>query len=426
MRLVLGMLLLSLACKQLLPETAKDKFSTAPLHDNEHSFGRKFAFLIKHVHAQEWRIAYGFSSADCERSASFTKLRDAINVALRTWIAPLKKMSARPFVESFSYHKRKAVPDGFISSHLHLLDLESLQPHLQIIFYCRDEMSYAMTIPVQVDAAIPDVHLFYHHKDQEESEGYTGFLSKTPFSMKVLVHEIGHAFGMLDTYPTEQQAHIGQPPAIMAAVGFYKDGAVTLATDDIKGIKWLYRYYHQKHEQLEDERNKCFFPDYELVERERGAPACVPRHPLITSLKMAHQHERLGNSNASRKFIADAKRLLSYGYGDPGKVNAQDKDGNTALHYVVMYAQASKQMHNVKVASVWKLEQPSWWASIGHTLLALPRCPVSGGKRRARDEQCFARPELNCVCIDLTIKNKQQQTARELADAEIAAAFPAR
>ena len=423
MQLIFSLLLLLLACKQPTPEVAEDKFATAPLSYNKASYGRQFAFLIEHVHASRWHIAYGFSSTHCKHSLPLKHMQNTISAALRLWIAPLAKMSAQPFVDKFSYYERRAVAVDHYSLQL---VLGSLQPHVQIIFYCREKASYAMSNPAftigkinPTSPTIPDVHLAYHKARHD-------YIGSTRFSMTVLVHELGHAFGMLDTYPTEQHNHIGQPASIMASNSFYnKSGAIKLATDDIKGIKWLYRYYHQKNEQIEDESNKCFFPDYELIEREqRGAPVCLPRYPLITALKMAQQHEQQGNFSATSKHLFNAKRMLTYNYGDPGKINAQDADGNTALHYAIINAQTSKRIHKVATTSAWLPNMPGRWANIGSTLLALPQCTVSGDARRTRDKRCFDSQDLNCACIDLTVKNKQQKTARELADAESAAAFP--
>ena len=174
------------------------------------------------------------------------------------------------------------------------------------------------------------------------------------------------------------------------------------------------------------QHQQVFFPDYELVEHQRGSPACLPKYPLITSLKMAYQHERQQNLYAADKHLLNAVRTLGYPYGDPGKVNAQDEDGNTALHHAVTYAIASKKMSQRVTTSAWLLDMPSKWAKVGTALLALQLCSASGTARRGIDLACFDSQELNCKCIDLTIKNKKQQTARDLADDEIAAAFPLR
>ena len=423
MKFILGLLLLSLACKKPAPEVAEGKFSVPPLAYSEHSYNRQFDFLIKRVHEQTWHIAYGFSSADCKASLPIATLQSAVDAALRLWLAPLKKMTVQSLVNQYTYHERAVRASGFARSPLRLV-VGKLKPHLKIIFYCRPMINHAMPIPVHTRRGeylasdlIPSVHLARHEKRRD-------YIVGTPFSGTVLVHELGHAFGFLDTYPSEHHSNVAQPASIMSSQAFYnKSGANVLAVDDIKGIKWLYKYYHQDHEKISS-TNKCFFPDYELVEHKRGSPACLPKYPLITSLKMAYQHERQQNLYATDKHLHNAVRTLGYTHGDPGKANAQDEDGNTALHHAVTYAIASKKMYQIVTTSAWLLDMPSKWAKVGTALLALQPCSASGTARRGIDLACFDSQELNCKCIDLTIKNKKQQTARDLADDEIAAAFP--
>ena len=393
---------------------AEDKFGAEPLIYNKYYPSGRFDFLIKHVHNPQWDIAYGFSSPDCKQSLSITELQKATSTALRLWIAPLAEMSEQPFVNKFIYHEQEvdSTPDFFQDGSSFLkMKLKDSKPHLQIIFYCREAISFAMN--TRTKQPIPDINLS-HHKAQ------TDHISGTSFSMATLVHELGHAFGLLDTYPTELHDHIGQPVSIMAGISYTKSDAVKLAADDIKGIKWLYRYYHKK-DTLKS--NACFFPDYELV--VRGAPACLPKHPLITALKMAHQHEQQGNFYFTNMHLQNAIRLTSYSLGDPGKINAQDDDGNTALHYAVKYAQASKRKHGVLIASIWVSNTPAYWAVVGRRLLDLPPCKDTGDARRKHDKECFEYPTSYCACIDLTIKNKRQETALDLADVEILAGFPA-
>lgn len=416
MRLAFIVLLLSFACKKVTPEVAEGKFSTVPLSSGEYSYDQQFSYLIEHVHEQQWHINYSAPIECISAEEKRSHLREAISAALRMWLAPLAKISDKPIVDKFTY-SMKAVAGKLVNSdqsYSYILERsESEKPRLEVIFYCRYYTSYAMVRPKGSGKKIPDVHLSY-------PEILTDYIKDMPFSMTILVHELGHAFGLLDTYPTNTKPRIGQPASIMSSANLAtKASEVTLTDDDIKGIKWLYKYYHKKDE-LNKTENKCFFDDYELIERERGAPACLPKHPLVTALKMAHQHEMAGNYDATEKILLNAHQMVNYPYGDPGKVNAQDEDGNTALHYVIKYAQASKHKHNVSVTSVWMYDQiPNMWARFGVSLLALQPYDVNMDNQ----QQCFDKQQPDCKRIDLTVKNKNGQTARQLADAEIAVAF---
>ncbi len=159
--------------------------------------------------------------------------------------------------------------------------------------------------------------------------------------MKAMLHEIGHLFGLADTYVGARRGPAGmdtggrnntrgsQPTSFMS--GFFpalteKDiknidrdalvplqGLVTLGKDDENGIIWLYKYTYEGLP-LTD----CFFPDYELEEIPFG---CKPKHPLIFELKQ-NNNERL-----ALDVLTDDKNL---------NVNAQDADGMTALHHAVL------------------------------------------------------------------------------------------
>ena len=143
--------------------------------------------------------------------------------------------------------------------------------------------------------------------------------------MAVLVHEMGHIFGLADTYLRFEDwgkpeldkggsdATKGtQPGAAMSGLtAFHRDGGM-LGRDDKVGIVWLYK---RRYEGLG--LRDCVFPDYELEVAPLG---CRPKYPLIFVLK--HNHE------------VGAIIILR---DDPGlDVNVRDADGMTALHHAVL------------------------------------------------------------------------------------------
>ncbi len=138
-----------------------------------------------------------------------------------------------------------------------------------------------------------------------------------------LIHELGHAFGLEDTYVKQErhkdwknkgglEATVGTQPASAMAGWSADEHSIRIAEDDVRGILWLYKHFH---EGLPTE--DCFFPDYVLEEEPRG---CIPKYPLIFELKHGYPHRAI--------------RMLDE---DPNlDVNAQDESGLTALHHAVM------------------------------------------------------------------------------------------
>ena len=147
--------------------------------------------------------------------------------------------------------------------------------------------------------------------------------------MLSLTHEIGHAFGLVDTYIGRPEDEIGrpedepntstgglkftvgrQPRSIMSSKTITNAGY--LSEDDKRGIIWLYKYFHEELD-LED----CFFPDYVYEQKPAG---CRPKHPLIFQIKY-------GNPRIAFRLLNEDAEI---------DINAQDTDGFTALHYVIM------------------------------------------------------------------------------------------
>ena len=148
----------------------------------------------------------------------------------------------------------------------------------------------------------------------------------------LLVHEMGHTFGLADMYVGGSQKSTGgldktggtQPASIMAGIFVESlefswittddwDKLQYITQDDANGIVWLYKYYHEN-QPLED----CYFPDYTFQEKPRG---CVPIHPIIFELK--HGNRRL----AIRTIMQDPTL----------DINVRDSQDRTALDYAVIH-----------------------------------------------------------------------------------------
>ena len=268
-----------------------------------HRHGLKQNLLILKVDKPQWKIGYRFA-ADCpeEFRLKEPELKDAMTTALQLWLKPLRELNpVRPITNDFLYLRQDDFHgnEGEGADHAALRGLDA-----RITFECRKAGSNAGIWL----AASPEVYL------RRGTDIDIGFL-------QTLTHELGHAFGLEDTYvmirgPMENkgglEATVGTQPASIMAGWTADEPTLRIAEDDVRGIVWLYKHFHEGLP-IED----CFFFDYVLEEEPRG---CIPKYPLIFELKHGYSHRAL--------------RMLNE---DPNlDVNAQDDSGLTALHYAVM------------------------------------------------------------------------------------------
>ena len=263
--------------------------------------------LILKVHAPEWKIAYRYG-VDCkpEDRQNGEALKAAISSSLRTWLEPLKELNPdHPIVDKFVYELWSDYDPNQPK------DLERLREvNLQVTFECTQARSGA-----QINRGYPP--------DVVMRQG-----TETTFLLlSDLIHELGHAFGLADTYDKGygiMQSRGGlhrtagnQPASMMAMAGhFHRETPITIGEDDKRGIVWLYKYFYE-----DLASDDCFFADYVMEEEPRG---CIPKHPLIFETK--HNVPKYSLQLLDENPTVD--------------VNAQDVGGMTALHYAVMYEKA--------------------------------------------------------------------------------------
>ena len=218
-------------------------------------------------------------------------LTAAVTEALQIWLQPLRDYTQRPIVNDFRYR---------LNANRNAVDFD-------IIFFCVSGASFAA-----VGDVVPQIEL---HAGTDINPNF----------MSPLVHEMGHIFGLADTYLRfedwgNQELDKGgadhtkgtQPASMMSGLSIFHRGGGLLGRDDKNGIIWLYKATYEGLE-LRD----CFFPDYELEEEPLG---CRPKYPLIFALK--HSHEVVAII-----ILEDDAGL---------DVNVRDADGMTALHHAVL------------------------------------------------------------------------------------------
>ena len=278
-----------------------------------HRHGVKQGLLIRRVDKPQWKIGYRFE-AECQDDfrRKEPQLKEAVTTALRLWLKPLHALKLpHPITDAFLYLRQA----DFHGNESKVADQATLRElDARITFGCKVGRTHAR---IWLGVA-PEVYL----RAGTDIDNYF---------MYGLIHELGHAFGLEDTYvmrnnpgsnlkPMQNKGGLSftvgtQPASIMSGERNTDVQILHITEDDKRGIEWLYRHFYEGLP-IED----CLFPDYVLEEEPRG---CIPKYPLIFEVKHASPPR--------------VTRMLDE---DPNlDVNAQDAGGFTALHYAVMYEQ---------------------------------------------------------------------------------------
>ncbi len=254
-------------------------------------------FLISKLGLRRWKIFYGFednNNCDGIIDEEFErKLKNTISRSLRAWVSPLSEVivDGNPIgVPQLRYVKRstEATDEDVVGNKaIHRMIFkngEELKPTaMAVIFYCRRGRSFARR-PYIHGHYFTRVHMFlgkfdepYLRDTKQYPDGKIALLRRnylrpfeeetdegvfTSYSQAVLHHEIGHVFGLADTFvdldrrPSDNtggsQDTVGeQPISVMShsrITALDDEGEFVLTADDREGIKWLYRYYTKNDE----------------------------------------------------------------------------------------------------------------------------------------------------------------------------------
>ena len=278
-------------------------FSVTPTaHDfvsSEHHVFKKWRTdLIKKVHKDHWDIGYRYGD-DCkvDNRPEAKDLEEAITKALQIWLQPLRDMKTKqPIINDFRYQRQA---DLRIDNRKHL--------DLGVTFYCDPKGRSGARI--SEDPNVPP-HVVIDVGTDVNDQVF----------IFVLIHELGHAMGLGDTYTLRVanwttkgglELTRGTHPAAVMAFHVYPRTKQYLSEDDKNGIIWLYKVEYEGLDPAD-----CFFPNYEFEKTPEG---CVPKYPLIFEIRQGHEGYAL-------RVLEDDKNI---------DINAQDSIGFTALHYAV-------------------------------------------------------------------------------------------
>ena len=268
----------------------------------EHVLGSKHeSALIRKVHDDYWDITYRYADNCIGKKEKITDedMEKAITKALQVWLQPLRDLQTeKPIVNDFRFNQ---------------VSYDSTSPDLRVMHNCLYGRSRA-------GIAKPRISLLI------------GVTEVMPHFMYHLIHEMGHTFGLADIYVGGSKKSTGgldrtvgtQPASIMASLFVESielglipkddwDKLQYISQDDVNGIVWLYRYYHEN-QPLED----CYFPDYTFQENPRG---CVPIYPIIFEFK--HGNETVGMRTITQDPDLD--------------INVRDSQDRTALDYTIIH-----------------------------------------------------------------------------------------
>ncbi len=295
-KLILVMLVASACIVRKSPPT-QSKFAVRTL--------KAVKVLLDDIDKPQWRVGYNFTH-DCPAAVrqQADKLKASITAALQAWLQPLRqRYPARQFPADFPLVKLADVAECG-DDRKALADLE-----LRVTVNCVGEgNSFAIR---RVGDISPELCV------KERDRGVDRYF------VHALMHELGHALGLDDTYARGEVVStgglaytMGKQPASLMASGFLPDNKspLDLGQDDKYGLIWAYKYLHEDHP-----AGDCFFPDYIRSERDGR---CHHRYPLIFEAKHGT--------------FETVTMILG---GDPNvKLNARDAHGMTALHHAVRRA----------------------------------------------------------------------------------------
>ena len=278
-------------------------------HDGYERFVNGENILIKRVHEEHWDVFYRFHK-DCPASRKTKKnyqtLRQKLEEGIRMWLDPLREITNKPIVDKFVFYKSKET-NRYIPENDSQVEYE-----INATFWCKKGISGAIR-------SSREIQILERHNGKKSLS-----FGNLPYTKNVLIHELGHAFDLADTYVGNSSFSPPNAGNYLTTIGNQPQstmggGCPTLCLDDERAIQWLYRYHY---EGLDPKECPPEFVYEELTHTNdrytnRTVGGCVYKQPLIVELRQKH-------FGGAKNLLANTKNL---------KINDKDKHGFTALHY---------------------------------------------------------------------------------------------
>ena len=269
-----------------------------------------------------WLFAYGFDSSCVEshRAPRPEEIQQLISWAMRTWLRPIKDATNEKIVDNFYYQKfptvRRTVEEKRAMEVSEKLDVSRLvfpstadndKFHWRFIFYCAVRVGLRSHVNRQAEAHIL---LWMPFAENKQDAKFT------------TLHEVGHAFGLDDTYSHNGGETGGQPMSVMSSTLFHnKEGELILSRDDAVGIIDLYQRRHDKDRALPEDYKDGYYG--------------LPSYQAVFEVSQAYYHYIYhGNTN----LIANLKDAFKqqYVFSRQG-LNERDNKGYAVLHYFINF-----------------------------------------------------------------------------------------
>ena len=357
-------LLLISGCKTVKPVASEPEFMTY-VQDNPHlwdamdKYGLNERMLVKKVHYRSWNIEYAFAPSCSKRKQKKyrPKVVEAINRAVNLWLEPIRVMqkaikdgrfNSDPVIDSSKqplalvsllniqerakvFSSKNPFQEAYTTYDPKTLDLKKLLnlPELSVVFNCRKGRAFMRR---------------YHNSINIYPTILKTNIPGTKFSFEALLHEVGHTFGLADTYVDSKNKHrahmvstgihprtVGhQPISVMGPtryLSFNSYQEVKPTVDDRNGIFWLYAHMYMNELEL-DGCPPHYQPETFARDEKGKSPtiACRSSRPFLFAMSSR-------NYSTAKFMLNNIKESKSI------DINARSHEqGYTALHYAVLFA----------------------------------------------------------------------------------------
>ena len=382
---------------------ADKKFFTA-VHDDRDSFK---GLLIRKVHYPTWRIYYAFDNCDNETITAEQKQYHQKIIAdyLKIWIKPLRQLTTDKLIGDEPNDIEFIPHTGNLSAY-------NLSREYKRINEGDDE--HVLTIIISCQAG------GYRGIGMYGGVGILGLpLINSAAKTGWLLTSLGNSFGLLGTRDNFITNGMDAASVMGQIYTYDKNGTPLLADDDIKGIQWMYRFFHKErlasHAAPTSVRD-CVYAGYIYVGNEWEEGACRPRDLFMHLLRQAHAYEK-NHHNLQAAFLTLEKSVAKT-WGRNARdynVDAYDDRGNTGLHYAVLFGAWSLwSEHNgtntlpchtcegLSIDSSAYNITNTWQHSLAKVL-------------EARFKPCTGKKDDNSACVEVNKENNRGNTALHYA-----------